>query len=179
MADHPSDLISAGSRARSEQRLDVALAAFAQAVLLCRASADDSLLAKALTGMGQIERDLKHSEKSLNHYGEVVAIYRRLGEPQRLAHAIRHVADILRNESRHEEAKQRYAEALDIYRKHPDTTSLDLANAIRGLALTERELGDAFAAGQLWQEARTLYDSVGVQAGVEESERQLRDLMGK
>jgi tetratricopeptide (TPR) repeat protein len=179
MSEKLTYLIVAGYKARAERRLADALALFKQAVEVGQAVTDQSLLAEALTGLGQIERDLKNNEAALLHYAEAAEIYRKLDKPQRVAHTVRHVADILRHEKRFQDAKRDYDEALSIYRSHPETKSLDLANAIRGLALTEGELGDVPAARRLWQEARTLYEAVSVQAGVDESDEQLRRLENK
>jgi tetratricopeptide (TPR) repeat protein len=90
-----------------------------------------------------------------------------------LAHTIRHVADILRESGRAELAEPRYDEALALYRKHPETPPLDLANAIRGLALLKSDSRRSESAKALWQEARELYAAVNVEAGVEESKRRL------
>jgi tetratricopeptide (TPR) repeat protein len=179
MSEKLTYLIVAGYKARAERRVDDALALFKQAVEVGQAVTDQSLLAEALTGLGQIERDLRNNEAALRHYAEAAEIYRKLDKPQRIAHTVRHAADILRHEKRFQEAKSDYDEALSIYRSHPGTKSLDLANAIRGLALTEGELGDVPAARRLWQEARTLYEAVSVQAGVDESDEQLRRLESK
>jgi len=66
-----------------------------------------------------------------------------------------------------------YHEALGIYRSHAETPPLDLANAIRGLAILKSDTADAEAARALWEEARDLYAAVNVKAGVAESNRRL------
>ena len=59
-------------------------------------------------------------------------------------------------------------EALAIYRAHPETQPLDLANAIRSMAVLKQETGDRRRAIALWSEARELYASLQVDAGVKE-----------
>jgi hypothetical protein len=54
-----------------------------------------------------------------------------------------------------------------------------LANAIRGLAILLDDSGEADEARALWQEARELYASVNVEAGVAESSRRLAKLAEK
>jgi hypothetical protein len=66
-----------------------------------------------------------------------------------------------------------YHEALTIYRAHKETPPLDLANAIRGLALLKSNAGEVEEARALWAEARDLYAAVNVEAGVKESSRRL------
>ena len=66
-----------------------------------------------------------------------------------------------------------YREALAIYRDHPEADALDLANAIRGLAVLTFDTGGDEEAKALWQEALNLYGSVSVQSGVNESSRRL------
>jgi hypothetical protein len=65
---------------------------------------------------------------------------------------------------------------LAIYRNHRDTSPLELANAIRGVAILNGDLGRREQAQALWKEARDLYASVQVDAGVEESERRIAEL---
>ena len=122
-------------------------------------------------------RDLKNTQAALEHYREAVEIYRENdAEPLRLAHTIRHLADILRGDGSIERARPLYEEALRIYRDRADTTPLDLANTIRGFALLRAAAGEREEAKLLWQEARQLYASINVEAGVEESERQIARL---
>lgn len=132
--------------------------------------------ARALAALGQIERDLGDSANALRLYEEVAAIHRAEGNALRLAHTVRHVADIHRHEHRFDLAEPCYHQALDIYRGNAETPPLDLANAIRGLALLKTETGAIEEAQRLWMEARDLYKAVNVAAGVEESTRRLADL---
>src|SRR5271163_1090974 len=98
MSNAPDTLIESGYDARRAGRLEDAKQLFAQAVELCRGTADRARLARSLTGLGQTERDLKNSVQALRHYEEAASIQRSLPDPLRLAHTIRHVGDILRNE---------------------------------------------------------------------------------
>jgi len=142
-----------------------------QAVELARTENDPVKLATALTALGQIERDLHHDEVALRHYEEAAVIYRVLEDPLKLAHTVRHVGDILRHSGRFSTAEPVYAEALSIYRTHSETQPLDLANALRGLALLKEALGNNEEARALWKEAGILYEEVNVEAGVKESAR--------
>jgi tetratricopeptide (TPR) repeat protein len=178
MAEKASDLIQRAQQARRENRLGDAKRDLVEAVKLCRAGSPAEL-AKALTGLGQIESDLHNSDAALGHYEEAVAIYRVEGDALTLAHTIRHVADIQRRERRYELAAVSYAEALGLYREHPGVLQLDLANALRGFALLKDEIGNVKERQALWQEARELYAAVDVEAGVAESTRRLERLEGK
>src|SRR6266567_3702831 len=151
MSNAPDTLITLGYEARRAGRLADANRLFAKAVELSRGAADRALLARSLTGLGQIERDLKNKVQALQHYKEAASIYRSLADPLRFAHTIRHVGDILRNEGSVEQARPCYEEALTMYRNHNETSNLDLANAIRGLALLG---GDAKETEPLWRESR-------------------------
>jgi tetratricopeptide (TPR) repeat protein len=173
MADASETLLSRGYEARREHRLADAREIFATAVEHYRKTGEQNLLAQSLTGKGQIERDLHHGDAALRLYEEAVAIYRSLDDPLRLAHTIRHLGDILRHEQQHAPAEACYSEALQIYRLHAETPPLDLANALRGFALLKDSNGDTAAAASLWREAGNLYATVNVQAGVDESKRQL------
>ena len=167
------ELIAAGYQARREQRPDDAEAAFAQAALMAEAGADALLLARALTGMGQMARDRGLGQSALAHYRSATDLLRGLEEPLRLAHTVRHVGDILRQLGQPERARGCYDEALAIYRGHSATPPLDLANTIRGYALVRGDLHESESATALWGEARDLYASLDLQAGVAEADRWL------
>jgi tetratricopeptide (TPR) repeat protein len=165
-------LLSEGFEARRENRPTDALKAFAEAAALSRNAADQPLLAKALTGLGQIERDIGNNESALRHYEAAVKIYRDQGDSLKLAHTIRHVADILRHEASYEESRKSYEEALGIYRRQKETIPLDLANTLRGYALLASEHNPK-QSEPFWQEAKSLYETAAVKAGVDECEKRL------
>ena len=177
MSYTPEELILSGYKARKAGRPEQAKEIFSQAVRWSRQVADSALLASSLVGLGQIERDLNHTDVALRHYREAVDILRTSPHQLRFAHAIRHLADILRENGSPEDAVHCYVEALNVYREHAETPPLDLANTLRGFALLKGDVGDKEEAKSLWQEARSLYHLVNVQAGVKESERQIARLM--
>jgi tetratricopeptide (TPR) repeat protein len=146
---------------------------FARAVEAARESSDRVSLARALIGVGQIERDLYNFEAARVSYEEAATIVRSLNDPLWLAHTVRHVADNLREEKNFDLATAHYEEALAIYRATAETAPLDLANLLRGYALLKEQLGDIAMAKAFWQEARAIYASADLQPGVDESTRRL------
>ena len=173
MAVAPDTLLTQGYEARKEHRPDDAKRFFAEAIDLSRQEDDQDTLARALAGLGQIERDLGNRNRALEFCEESVAVCRTLNDPQLLAHTVRHLADILRGLGDSSLAETHYKEALQIYREHSETKPLDLANTLRGYALLKTERLATRDAQTLWQEAKDLYASLDVEAGVKESERQL------
>jgi tetratricopeptide (TPR) repeat protein len=173
MADNLDKLLSIASQARREHRHADARKDLVEAVRLARTGEDQIGLAKALTALGQIERDLGNGNAALQHYEQAAAIYRQGSDPLRIAHTIRHLADILQDEGRLQQAEPLYREALALYLSNKQTPPLDLANAIRGLALLTTSSGRAAEATALWEEAHSLYAAEGVDAGVAESSRRL------
>jgi tetratricopeptide (TPR) repeat protein len=97
-------------------------------------------------------------------YEESVAILRQLERPLILAHTVRHLGDVYSEEGSRDLAESCYDEALNLYRNHSDRSPLDLANAIRSLAVLRSEQAKA-----LWEEAREIYATVGIDAGVKEA----------
>jgi tetratricopeptide (TPR) repeat protein len=181
MPEHWEKLLKDARQARREGRHQDAKRDLIEAVDLCRKSGARTELARALADLGQIERDLHHADAALQHYEEAVAIYRSEGSAEgsaegndlRLAHTVRHVGDIQRSAGHPALAEPCYDEALTLYRANPQTTPLDLANTVRGLAILKFDSGDVPRAVSLWTEARDLYAAVGVNEGVAESERRL------
>ncbi|MFZ1008771.1 MAG: hypothetical protein WAN65_18175 [Candidatus Sulfotelmatobacter sp.] len=174
MTSESDNLTQNALRARRENRLEDAKRDLVRAVGICRESGLRNELAKALAGLGQIERDLGCSDVAMRHYEEAGAIYRTEGEALKLAHMVRHVADIQRHEGHYDQAAANYGEALRLYRSDTATSRLDLANALRGMALLKEEIDKNEEARSLWSEARDLYAAVGVEAGVSESSDRLR-----
>jgi tetratricopeptide (TPR) repeat protein len=122
---------------------------------------------------GKQARAAGHLDVARAHYAEAAEIYNREDKRLAYAHTIRHIADMFLNEGRHSEAKPLYEEALEIYRGNLDTKLLDLANTVRPYALLNEACGDLHMARQHWQEARNLYASLRLEAGVTECEKHL------
>jgi tetratricopeptide (TPR) repeat protein len=172
-------LMIEANRARLEDRPDDAYRDYAAAVELCRQSGARRELIRALKGLGQIERDMNRGAAALPLYEEAVAISREEDDLLILAHTLRHVGDIHRDAGRAELAESNYLQALTIYRSNEHTQPLDLANAIRPLAILKDDAGEVEEAKQLWTEARDLYAAVNVQEGVSESSQRLKLLEGR
>ncbi|HEX6095868.1 MAG TPA: tetratricopeptide repeat protein [Thermoanaerobaculia bacterium] len=108
---------------------------------------------------------------------QAVAILRPEGESLALAHTIRHLADLYRHLGNADEAARCGTEGLEIYRRFADAAPpLDLANAVRSMALISEMTGNRDDARALWEEAKTLYGRCGVSSGVSESETRLTSL---
>jgi len=181
MPERSEELLKNAIQARREGRHQDAKRDLVEAVDLCRKAGARAELARALTALGQIERDLHHTDAALRRYEEAVAIYRAEGRSEgraegndlRLAHSVRHLGDIHRSAGHAALAEPCYDEALNLYRANQQTTPLELANAIRGLAILKADTGDSPRAVSLWTEARDLYAKADVNDGVAESDRRL------
>ena len=97
-------------------------------------------------------------------YEEAVGLFREVDEPLVLAHTIRHLGDVYLEQGRPDLAEPCYHEALGLYRSNEDDSSLDLANAVRSLAVLRWE-----QARTLWEEVHHLYISLHIEAGIKES----------
>jgi tetratricopeptide (TPR) repeat protein len=97
-------------------------------------------------------------------YEEAVVLFREADQPLVLAHTIRHLGDVYLEQGRPDLAEPCYHEALELYRSHSDESSLDLANAVRSLAVLRWE-----QARVLWEEARVLYTGLNIVGGIQES----------
>jgi tetratricopeptide (TPR) repeat protein len=173
MSSEIDAILLTARQARNEHRLQDAKCTLLDGMERCRQTGQQADLALMLKALGQIERDMGNPEVALPLYEEAVSIYREQYQSLALAHTIRHVADIQRGLGRTEVAEANYREALAIYRGHPETSLLDLANGIRGLAILTFDTGKREEAAALWQEAHDLYAAVNVEAGVKESSRRL------
>ena len=148
-------------------------AIFLKAVRSAAEEGDRPSLAEALCGLGQAERGIGNLEAARHHYAGAALLYREIGPPERLAYAIRHEADILREACLPAEAEPLYLEAEGIYRQQGEVAALDLAKALRGLALVNESLGRRDASRLLFEQARELYAKCNVEAGVAECNKKL------
>ena len=176
MADTIDKLIEKATRARLENRLADARRSWMEAVTLSREAKRTGALIQSLKGLGESERDLGNDAGALTLYEEAVVLCRGEDEAQVLAHTVRHLGDIHSDLGQWGLARPCYEEALALYRCDASTAPLDLANAIRPFAILKERAGGKEAARALWEEARTLYELVGVAAGVAESSSRLAAL---
>jgi tetratricopeptide (TPR) repeat protein len=173
---HPADeLINLAKLARKEHRLADAHRDLTEAVSLYRQTGTRCELIWALKALGQIERDLGRRETARPLYEEAVALCREDGDAIALAHTVRHLGDIYLDAGDLAHAEPCFNEALALYRSH-EHAKLDLANAIRPLAILKDAVGDVEAARLLWEEARDLYEAASVPQGVAECSARLARL---
>ena len=132
--------------------------------------------AKLYALQGQIEHDEGNREEALSWYEKAAAVHEAIGGKESLAHAIRHVADLNRELGHLEAANEHYLESLEFYRSEENHSPLNLANAIRGLALLREEQEQRTEARILWLEARNLYNTTGIKEGVRECEERMSEL---
>lgn len=126
--------------------------------------------------LGRQARKENNLSSARAHYAEAAKIYRDQNDLLAYAHTIRHIADVHLDESNFVDAKPLYEESLELYRGNLNTKLLDLANTVRPCALLNERLGNLDLATQLWQEARNLYASLRIEAGIHECEAHLEKL---
>jgi hypothetical protein len=107
------------------------------------------------------------------HYAAMEATARRTGDFQSLAFALRHRSELALSGGDAAAGLALAHEAADLYRQQGIAAELGLANALRLKALAETALSNTSAAEQHWLEARVLYLSLGVEAGVVECDAHL------
>jgi len=170
-ASEAERLFSEAGRLRFEGDCAGALSLLERAVVLARQIGDTARLGRMLARLGQVHRDLGDSSAALACCSEAAELARRAGDEAALAHRLRHIADIHSDAGRLDAAEPVCEEALALYRGLDDAAPLDLANAVRPLALLREKQGRTAEARALWEEARSLYERAGVPAGAEESAR--------
>ncbi len=149
MSEAASKLMRQADRARQENRLADARRRLVAAVALSRHAGVQRQLVQALKRLGQVERDLGRGEAARPLYEEAVTICRKGDDALTLAHTVRHLGDIHQDAGRAELAEPCYHEALALYRSHERTPPLDLANAIRPLAILKDDAGEVEEARRL------------------------------
>jgi tetratricopeptide (TPR) repeat protein len=114
------------------------------------------------------ERTQGRPEEAERAYVRAAELARLAGNELLLGHALRHMSDLARERGSTVEAWEHASQAVALYRRSGE--KLGLANAIRLQALSSREPEKAAA---YWREARDLYSSLDVAAGVSECDRHI------
>ncbi|HEY8187392.1 MAG TPA: tetratricopeptide repeat protein [Pyrinomonadaceae bacterium] len=169
MDNNAESFLERAKQAQEEGKRADARRNLLEAVSLLRQGGRRAELAKALRTLGELERRTPDADEARLHYEEAVAIFREEGEPLRLAHTIRHLGEVHYESGRPDLAEPCYLEALALYRSHEHAAPLDLANAIRVLAVLKTNRGESEEATSLWQEAHDLYTRCNVSSGLAES----------
>ena len=141
-------------------------------------AAKAAMRARALVEQGAMQRQGGNLAAARGSYARAAEIWRGV-DAAKYAHALRHVADVARQEGQLETAETAIAEVVGMYRERAPggpQAGLEMANALRVLALVKQQMGSKAAARALWQETLPLYRAAGVKAGVEEAEKRLLEL---
>ena len=141
MSESTENVLAEATRVRRENRHEDARRDILELIKTLRDSGPQLDLARALRELAETERrtDLASARQ---YYEEAIAIFRTLNAPLFLAHAIRHLGDVLYESGEAPLARSCHDQALVIYRQHPEASKLDLANAIRSLAVSQSSSGD-------------------------------------
>jgi tetratricopeptide (TPR) repeat protein len=110
-------------------------------------------------------------------YEEAAESFRAEKEQARWAHALRHAAELAVRTGDCERGLREAQTVLEYYRSSPPTT-LEMANALRVVALAETAAGEKENARAHWSEARPLYMDAGVVDGVVEADRYVAAIAG-
>ena len=108
-------------------------------------------------------------------YEEAAESFQKEQQPARWAHALRHAAEFAVRAGDCATGLREARVVLEYYRSTPPT-SLEMANALRVMALAESAAGELDNAREHWGEARDLYMDAGVADGVVEADRRVSAL---
>jgi hypothetical protein len=103
-------------------------------------------------------------------YEEAAESFRVEQQPARWAHALRHAAEFALRAGDSVTGLREARIVVEYYRGAPPAT-LEMANALRVMALAEAAAGETDNAVAHWGEARMLYRDAGIADGVLEAER--------
>ena len=143
---------------------------------IARHSGGGAELARALKVLAQIDRDQGRPEAARSRYEEAARLHREMDDRLAMAHTVRHLGELHTEAGRLGEADAALTEALDLYRADGGAPKLDVANAVRPMAILREEQDRTDDARRLWSEARALYLDEGIQEGVVECDEHLARL---
>ena len=164
LADHLKGALDA----RREARISEAWQHLIAAESICRSTGRRRDLVTTLAGMAQLHRDAGDPASALPLFEEAVTHCQQLRDQPQMAHALRHLGEVHLELRSFDRAQQLLRDALRLYRGLEEASPLDLANAVRPLASCLERQGADDEASASWTEARDLYASLGIEAGVVE-----------
>ena len=170
-------LVSQAWQARRDEQLDKAQTLLLEAVGLCRT---DTLmkaeLVNILRKLAHVHQDLGEVDAAVTVLTEANDLCSELDDDHLSAHTLRHLGDVYRSKGMLEEADPVYAEALAYYQNADTISELDLANALRSMALLRELQNDAEQAVFYWRQAQYYYQATHIQPGVAECEDRIAAL---
>ena len=160
---------------RREEKYDQARHLVKKAEEFCKAD-DYYSLGRIFHLYMQFESDQNDPIKALELCKQSLSYYKKSEDLQKIAHSTRHVADLERHLGHNSESECNYREAIDIYKSNPDTSKIDLANALRGFGLLLEKCKKVEEAITVWKETKELYQACNLQAGINEANQKLLSL---
>ncbi len=167
-------LEQAWNKRRGEQYAD-AEALLIEARGLCGAD-DYDALGRIYHIYMQLDYDQGNLTKALELCQKSLSYYKKTNKPDRIAHSTRHLADLQRHLGLAAESESNYRKAMGMYKASPVQQAGDLANALRGFAIVLENRKKTDEAITAWRETKTLYQSLGLEAGVDEATQRLAAL---
>ena len=153
---------------RREEKYEEVESLLAEARELC-GEEDFDALGRIYHIYMQIDYDKGDFTKALDFCHQSLMYYKKLGLPEKIAHSTRHLADLQCHLGQHAESENNYQKAINMYKESSSLQAGNLANALRGFAIVLENLNKLNEARTTWSEVKTLYQSLGIQAGVDEA----------
>jgi tetratricopeptide (TPR) repeat protein len=173
MIEALKSLLSRAAQARQSGEAADAERLFKQAA--AEAANEDAIArAEGLMGVAQARRDKGDRIGAAIYYSEAITLLRNAENNERLAYALRHAAEVRSELNEFAVAANHIQEAIRLYRALDVADPLGLANSLRVSALNDER--EAHAS---WREARELYSTGHIAAGVDEANRHLDRLEHK
>lgn len=166
-----------GLAARRAGQTSEAEANMVAAVAAARNAGNTMLLCQALAGLGQVERDLGRQRDALSCYAEALGLARIGSDPLQVAYIARHVGDILLDAGDLLPAERHLREALAIERADPCTPQREIADCLLSMGRLESALNNRESACSLLTEARVIYNTLEITAGVTDCDERLATLL--
>lgn len=150
-----------------ENRVDVAIATFADAVRVTRLSTKDDgrALAHCLNNLASIEMDAGLSQDSRKHFDEALSLYIRVhGEMHpEVARTMKRICDLLNQEGHYDEAIRIQTRATKIQRQIFGSDHEEYADSIQSIACFYSNKGHLSKAMDLFNQALCIHTKNGVE----------------
>lgn len=176
MRHRADDLLERAAWAQRQGRLEQAGKDIRQAIRLYQQIGDHRALAHAFRQLADVERALNNHAAAEQYYAQAIQLLREEHDFVHLAQAIRHLGDLYMEDGKVAAALPCYQEVLGLYDSLACASPLEIAHAMRKLALCAERTGDIRTAAELWKQVRELYLDMQIDSAVSEVSRRIARL---
>ena len=162
-----------GWQLRNEGKIEEVVTLAENHLSLAQAQGNQAAEALFLKLFAQVHADQDNLRDALSYYKRLEKVYISLGDLPKQMHALRHIGSTFLALEEHQCAQKCLIQVVNAYEAQPPHP-LEVANTHRLYALALEKLENKTEAHTYWEQAKSIYQSLGIEEGVKECEGYLK-----